>query len=174
MGFEICGYRKGPVGEVVEFKADDPKAKSRTQQHFKNEVNINNIIDKYRKTGILGDPFREGLRKPLFGDFSEVPGLLEGYIKVEKVKNYFNNLPSRVRNYFKNDLSRFLAFMSDNANIPKARELGIIEPDLSKVKYVDKAGVDKTAEVVAERGVKVEGRNVDPASVGVVPSGTPQ
>jgi hypothetical protein len=44
---------------------------SMTQQHFKDETMIDNILQKYAETGFLTDPFSP--KRPIqFGDFSDV------------------------------------------------------------------------------------------------------
>ena len=44
---------------------------SMTQQHFKDDTMIDNILQKYAETGFLTDPFTP--KRPIqFGDFSDV------------------------------------------------------------------------------------------------------
>ena len=49
--------------------------KSLTQQQFQKEANINSIIKKYKRTGVLGNPF-DGQRQPIYGDFANVEDFL--------------------------------------------------------------------------------------------------
>ena len=51
------------------FKNDEP---SMTQQQFKDEADVNYIMARYQKTGVLVDPLTQATRKPMFDDFSEL------------------------------------------------------------------------------------------------------
>ena len=48
------------------------EGESMTQQHFQDEVDINNIIKRYSSTGFLVDPLTSPSGQPMFGDFSDV------------------------------------------------------------------------------------------------------
>ena len=54
------------------FPEDNPKAISRTQQHFKKEADINHILKKFKKSGLLTDPLHRPTQYPQFGDFTNV------------------------------------------------------------------------------------------------------
>ena len=43
---------------------------SMTQQHFRDECDINSIIRRYQKTGFLVDPLTPGTAEPMYGDFA--------------------------------------------------------------------------------------------------------
>jgi phage internal scaffolding protein len=100
---------------------------SRTQQHFKDECDIDRILKKYSTTGFLVDPLAPR-REPLFGDFSESMSFMEAQTRIARVREAFDSLPSQIRDRFANDPHRLLAWCEDPANQKEAIELGLIPP----------------------------------------------
>jgi len=119
------------------FDENDPLSKSRTHQSFAKDADINNIMAKYSRTGILGDPNLVSERKPMFGDFSNIPDFNERVLSVQRVNDAFMALPSDVRAKFANDPALALDFLADEKNHDEARKLGMLPElpveDLSKV-----------------------------------------
>lgn len=95
---------------------------SRTKQCFKDEVNINNIVNKYIKYGKLPDMIQ---RDPQFGDFSDVPSYQESLNILQKANDQFMELPAIVRKKFGNDPLQMLDFVSDPANKEEMYDLGL-------------------------------------------------
>lgn len=93
-----------------------------TEQQHKKECDVNNIIRKYDKTGLITHVSRfEGTFGDLSGaDFKEMSD------RVAKARSMFEELPSNIRHEFKNDPSRLLQFMDDPGNRAKAEKLGLI------------------------------------------------
>lgn len=86
--------------------------KSRTKQSFKDEVNVNNVIKKYRITGQM--PMTMG--EPMYGDFSDVKSYQESINIVMKADEQFKRLPSDIRKKFENDPAKFLEFVGNPDN----------------------------------------------------------
>lgn len=108
-------YEKGPG---VSFEG----CKVRTQQHFKDECDINRIVKKAMKSGVLPS----GSRAPMFGDFSDVSfQSMQDCILV--AKSAFDRLSSSVRLRFNNNPDELLSFISDPANQDEAIKLGLID-----------------------------------------------
>lgn len=115
-------YRNPPSRVVQEsFKP------SLTQQHFKDECDINHIMRRYRETGFLTDPLAQPTAKPMFGDFSTAFDFHEAQNTIARANEAFAALPSSVRKRFANDPGAFLAFMEDERNIDEAVRLGLVE-----------------------------------------------
>lgn len=106
--------------------------KSLTKQSFANEVNINQIIARYNKTGFLVDPSIVPTRVPLMGEFQEFD-FLAAQNQLVAAQQSFDALPSVVRNRFSNDPSQLLAFLSDVSNHEEAIKLGLINPKVPNV-----------------------------------------
>lgn len=98
--------------------------KTRVQQHFREECDINNIV----KSGKVNDPFRVTDRKPQFGDFASVPEYQEAQNLIVESLLLFESLPSRIRARFQNDPVEYLAFVNDQGNYDEAVKLGMIIP----------------------------------------------
>ena len=112
--YPIC---KQPVG-------DEP---SLTQQQFAAEADINNIIARYERTGILVDPLIDRRGEPMYGDFSNIDSFFEAQVKVARAKELFEALPAKIRDRFGHDPGRLIEFVEDEKNRDEAIELGLIE-----------------------------------------------
>lgn len=92
------------------------------KQAFKDECDINNILQRYQKTGVLEHVAR---RKPQWGDVPAVDFQRAMEIVAEG-NSMFEELPGSIRARFNNDPAEFLQFMQDEDNLAEARELGLI------------------------------------------------
>ena len=88
---------------------------SRTQQHFKDECDIDRILTKYSQTGFLVDPLAPR-RDFLFGDFSESVSFMDAQNRIARVREAFDSLPSQIRDRFANDPYRLLSWLEDSNN----------------------------------------------------------
>lgn len=96
---------------------------SRTQQQFKEETNINNIMSRYKTTGLVP----QTQRRPIFGDFMALD-FQQMMNSISDVEQNFASLPSRIRGRFKNDPYQLLRFVEDPANIEEAIKLKLLAP----------------------------------------------
>lgn len=97
---------------------------SMTEQHFKAECDINNIVAQYQQTGILPS----GTREPLFGDFADFPQDLQSSQKYfDEAHERFMQLDARLRKEFDNDPVKLLQFVANDNNRERAIELGLID-----------------------------------------------
>ena len=97
---------------------------SMTEQHFKDECDINNIVAQYQATGVLPS----GNREPLFGDFADFPQDLQSSQRYfDEAQEPFMQLDARLRKEFDNDPVKLLQFIADDNNRERAIELGLIE-----------------------------------------------
>jgi len=94
----------------------------RTQQQFKDECDINNIMKRFEATGVV--THLNG-RPPQFGDIADLDfqGAMDAVIDA---RNRFEALPSKVRDRFQNDPQRLLDFIADSNNAEEARKLGLL------------------------------------------------
>ncbi len=97
-----------------------------TKQSFKNECDINKIMAKYRRTGVLS-PDILSKRQEQFGDVSEIGDFHTSQNKVIAAQDAFDHLPADIRSRFKNDPGELLDFCADPGNREEAIELGIIQ-----------------------------------------------
>ena len=104
---------------------------SKTQTQFKNEADINHLINRYKNTGSFYDPLNPpngSRRMPMFEDFADIPDYGEAQNIVADANARFMQLPATVRKFFDNDPTLLLAFINDPANRDKAVELGLVAP----------------------------------------------
>lgn len=99
-----------------------------TEQNHKKECDINNIIKKYDKTGLISHISRfEAKFGDLTGlDFKTMQDAVKG------AQSSFNALPPDIRNRFENDPGKLLAFMEDPKNRQEGIELGIISAEMAE------------------------------------------
>lgn len=151
-----------PKAKGITFHKSNPKSVSRTQQHFKDEANINSIMTKYGKSGLLTDPTKTPTKMPQFGDYSEVADFQTMQNKVIEVNNYFQSLPADIRKMFDNDPQKLQEWISNPENEKEALKLGLLDNKLENLKYVDETtGDDITQKVIDERGIYIQGKRVN-------------
>lgn len=101
---------------------------TRTQQHLAAETDVNAIMRKYEKTGVLTHVARYAGE---YGDFSGVPDYQTGLNMVMAADEMFSSLPARIRDRFNNDPARFIAFATNADNLEELRKMGLA-PELPK------------------------------------------
>ncbi len=99
--------------------------KSLTQQQFGNESNINKIMERYQRDGVIDHLNNYNGN---YGDFSNVNSYQESLHQIAEAEQMFMQLPSQVRKEFDNDPVAFVEFASNPANIDKLIELGLANP----------------------------------------------
>jgi len=107
--------------------------KSRTHQSFAKDADINNIMMKYQKTGILGDPSLSSKRLPRWGDFSDIYDFTTTMNRLKSAEADFMTLPSATREKFNHSVSECLDWIADPRNAAEAVDLGLLPKDAVKV-----------------------------------------
>ena len=95
-----------------------------TEQSHKAECDVNEIIKKYDRTGLIThvSSFEAKFGDLTGHDFQNMQN------QVAQARNMFEALPAEIRNRFENDPSQLLTFMEDPSNRDEAIELGLISP----------------------------------------------
>lgn len=93
------------------------------QQQFKDEADINVILERFGRTGELIAP----VRVPQYGDFSQVNDFHTAMNAVRAAQEGFDAMPASIRARFNNDAGRFVDFVMDDSNRDEAIKLGLIE-----------------------------------------------
>lgn len=93
-----------------------------TKQSFKAECDINNILARYQKTGIL-EYVQE--KQPQYADVTglDYQNALNIVIEAEQL---FNEIPANIRKKFGNDPTEFLGWIQNPANEQEAIEAGFL------------------------------------------------
>lgn len=94
-----------------------------THQSFREECDINFIMRRAAKTGMLPP----ATRIARFGDFSDVKSYQMSLDIVMQANDMFSALPAAIRDRFKNDPAELLAFVGNKANLDEAVKLGLVE-----------------------------------------------
>ena len=121
-----------------------------TEQHHKNEVDVNNIVQKYNKTGLI-DHVNEFEKK-----YADVSGFdyQTAMNTVAAANTMFEQMPSHIRKRFENDPAKFLTFCDNEKNKEEMYELGLAErpfvPADETRKRPVKASEDAETEVKAD------------------------
>lgn len=97
-------------------------AQGRTKQEFKAECDINNIMARYLRTGVI--EFRNKY-EPRYADVSGLDFNTAMEV-VSKASSMFEELPAKLRERFENDPAKFLDFVGDEGNREEAKALGLI------------------------------------------------
>lgn len=114
---------------------------TRTHQSFQAECDINTIMAKYKKTGVIAHVNRYQGR---YGDFFDVQGYHESLHQVLDAQEAFLSLPAALRARFQNDPGQFLDFVGNPANVDEMRSLGLLKP-LVEQPISDPSGSDSSA-----------------------------
>ena len=106
------------------FDEHGEQAQGRTHQEFKDECDVNLIIPKYDRTGLLTH-VNEAVAQ--YGDYSEVNEYQESMNLVLQAQQSFGEIPANIRAMFNNDPGIFFEFATDPKNREKMVELGLAE-----------------------------------------------
>lgn len=96
---------------------------SLTQQHFKDECDINLIIKRFTRDEIA---LMAAMSNMQYGDYSTSFDYHEAMTLVVQAQQQFEALPSSVRDKFDNDPVKMLDFVSKKENIEESVKLGLL------------------------------------------------
>lgn len=114
----------GPKTKVTE----SYPAEGRTKQSFKNECDINQIMARYQKTGVLDFTAKHA---PQYGDATGLE-FREGLDVLQRAREMFADLPAKLRAQFNNDPGEFLDFVHNPENVEEMRQMGLLMPEPSQ------------------------------------------
>lgn len=117
---------------------------SRTKTEFKRDSDINTIMDRFKKTGVLP----VNTRNPVYMDTTQVPNLQQAMHVMIEAEKAFIGLPAKVRKEFDNNPLAFVEFATKPENIDKLREWGLAAPppEPEKVQKVEVINKDTKTE----------------------------
>jgi len=108
----------------------DPVGPSKTKQSMADESNINIIMARYVKTGLIDHVSKYG---PRYADMPNMSDFHEAMTLVTEAQQMFEELPAEIRSNFKNDPADFLDFVTNPENEEAMIEMGLAdaqnEPD---------------------------------------------
>lgn len=133
----------------------------RTQQQFRDECDINNIMARYQVSGVVDHVAK------FQGQYGEIPEVdyHQAMSVIASANTMFEELPSSVRDHFDNDPAAFLAFCEDENNIDKLREWNLANPNpLSDSVRQEGAQEPAGSDAVAGRGTPASKQKDAPES----------
>lgn len=95
---------------------------TRTHQSFKNECDINRILDRWQKTGVITHYNKYSAN---YSDLTSVPDYRQAMDQIIRANQAFESLPSSLRKRFGNDPAEFLSFVSSPDNVDEMVKLGL-------------------------------------------------
>jgi phage internal scaffolding protein len=101
---------------------------SLTQQQFKEESDINTIVDRFMKTGHLPEP----ASMPQYVDYEGVFDFQSAMNVVRQADENFMRMDAKVRARFHNSPQEFLEFFSNPDNSGEAVRLGLAVPQVKE------------------------------------------
>jgi phage internal scaffolding protein len=113
-------YDKDAASNESGLRCEDA---SLAQQHFKEECDINTILQKFNITGLLP----EQTLSPRYGDFSGIGDYHTALNRVIAAQGEFEALPAQIRAKFDNDPAKLIEFLDDDNNRPEAEALGLVD-----------------------------------------------
>jgi phage internal scaffolding protein len=99
---------------------------SLTQQHFKDETDINNILRQFNITGLLP----ENALSPRYGDFTGINDYHSALNAVIAAEDGFMALPADLRARFSNNPEELINFLDNPQNKDEAIRLGLVDQKL--------------------------------------------
>lgn len=96
---------------------------SRTKQAMKDECDINNIMKRYKTTGLITHVKQNPGE---YADVSEVSDYRTSLNRIKNAEKNFSRLPATLRARFDNNVADFLDFASNPDNLEEMTKLGII------------------------------------------------
>lgn len=107
---------QGSNKTIVEY------GETRTHQSMKSECDVNRIMDRYQKQGVVTHLNRYQ------GSYVDLPAgsdYLEAMVAVRNAQEAFESLPSSLRNQFGNNPAAFLDFVQDPENTDRLVKMGL-------------------------------------------------
>lgn len=106
---------------------------SKTDPSFADDSDINELVRRFVKKGTLYDPatlINKTPAQPTFGDFSNIPDLLDAANQIVHAEEMFNQLPAMIREFFDHNALNLLHFVDlakkDEKLYAKGVELGLL------------------------------------------------
>ena len=121
-------FCRAPYNYDMDLASDQSGLKcsdaSLTQQQFKEESDINTIVDRFMKSGVLPTP----INMPQYVDYEGVFDFHSAMNAVRAADDNFMRMDAKIRARFNNSPQEFLEFVSNPENTEEAIRLGLAIP----------------------------------------------
>ena len=135
---------RAPLDQSQRLFRKEFPGESLTKQMHKDECDVNQILRKFEKTGIVAHRNKFEGR---YEDVSQGLDLQAALQVITEAQEMFMELPATVRREFENDPGKFLAFVQDPENAERMYELGLADrpPEKKPASAPDEHVSDKPA-----------------------------
>lgn len=139
-------YDRDAVSDETGLRCEDV---SLAKQSFKEECDINVIVERFG----IGYEMPQGVKAPVYGDFSEVGDFRGALDSVRAAQESFMTLPADVRARFGNDPAGFVDFCSKDENYDEVEKLGLLHSEAAVRRRAEREKVeaDRIEALVSER-----------------------
>ncbi len=143
--------RKAPLKSYERNRVRTPVGtETLTKQSFQDDCDINKIMARHRKTGVIE---HVNPRMPRYGDFSAVTDFHAAMEQVNAAEEEFARLPSAVRSLCENDPELLLRALTDEKQTAALAAAGLPMAD----DYVPWEEDEKPADEPPEKAPPIEG-----------------
>lgn len=111
----------GPRVRVVVDTGD----KSMTKQSMSDACDINKIMAKYERTGVIT---HARANAGFYADVSAVGDYHAAVLQVQAARDLFMSLPAQLRSRFDNDPGKYLDFVTNPENRDELVKMGLMKP----------------------------------------------
>ena len=101
----------------------DPETKC-AQDHFKDECDVNRIIERYQATGVLTHVQNNQAR---YGEMPSGEAFQSMMTQIAEARSLFEELPSKARQHFNHDPVQFLNYIQDDPSLDILDDLGLTD-----------------------------------------------
>lgn len=101
-----------------------------TQQQYKDQVNVNKIMEKYKQTGSIAH--LRNSASGVYADLSQIPDYPTALMQVRQAQEAFEQIPSHIRMKFNNNPALLISYLKDPANYHEAVKYGLLVPKQSQ------------------------------------------
>lgn len=98
----------------------------KTKQSFKNQCDINDLVARHRRTGLVDHTTS---RKPLYGDFTAATDLFTHINATNAAEDEFRTLPAQVRRLCNEDPVELLNLLATEPGCESLRTAGLVVTD---------------------------------------------
>lgn len=112
------------TNEASNETALECKDESRTLQSHAEDADINVIVKRFGLTGEMP----QGLKAPMFGDFSEVTDYRTAIHAIQEADRSFMAMPAEHRERWQNSPQKFMEWIDNAGNRAEAEKMGLVIP----------------------------------------------
>ncbi len=133
----------------------------RTHQSMADECDINRIMARFEKDGVLTHVAKFDGK---YGDFTGAMDYHSAYNQVILAGEMFMSLPASIRDVFDNDPGMFLAFAEDPDNEDEMREMGLLPPAAPEEAATEPETAPSTPAASKQKEASSDGLGTEPGN----------